>query len=75
MGKTAVMALLRCHGSKGHSEAIAHVVADIGQNTLHGKIREAVAPCSIVITEHAGYDGLGEYEHKVINHADTQRPT
>ena len=70
-GKTAVMGLLERHGPDGHSAVNAQVIANTGQHTLSGTVRQTVAPGSTVYTdEHAGYNAIGHsYTHEVINHA------
>jgi transposase-like protein len=71
-GKTAVMGLLERHGPDGHSAVNAKVIANTGQRTLSGTVRQTVKPGSTVYTdEHAGYNYIGpSYTHEVINHAE-----
>lgn len=65
-GKVAVMGLLERHG-----EVRTHVISDASRDTLHGHINSHVAKGSDVFSDGwPAYEGLDEYTHAVINHAE-----
>ena len=66
MGKVAVMGLLERHG-----EVRVKVVPDRRKSTLQGEVRQNVEPGAEVFTDELkSYNGLDEYVHSVINHAE-----
>lgn len=75
-GKTAVMGLLERHSAgKGHSKIVAHVVPTTHKRELIGKIRHYVLKGAEVHTDalpsYKDLTKLGEFEHKVVDHAET----
>jgi transposase-like protein len=69
--KTAVMGLLERHSGKRASQVRATVVPNRRRAMLHAEVRENVAPGARLYTDAlASYDGLTEYNHHVIDHAE-----
>jgi transposase-like protein len=66
-GKTIVSAVLERHG-----KVRATVVPNRRKKTIQAHLREHVEPGSTVYSDELlSYDGLDDYKHKVINHAET----
>jgi transposase-like protein len=70
-GKTIVLGLLdRTHGEKP-SQVRATVVTTRKKHELHTQVRAHVEPGSFLFTDELkSYEGLTEFEHQVINHAE-----
>ena len=65
VGKTPIFGIKSRDG-----EIRARVVESVGSASLHGSIRENVAPGTNVYTDSwVGYNGLQGYPHTVINHS------
>jgi transposase-like protein len=65
-GKIAVMGLLERHG-----KVRVKVVKDRRRSTLHNEVRENVEPGAELFTDALlSYDGLDEYVHQVVDHAE-----
>jgi transposase-like protein len=70
-GKVAVMGLLERHG-KGKSTVRLSTVQNTSREDVQQVIRKHVEPGTNVYTDsHSGYDGLVEYFHEFVNHAET----
>lgn len=73
-GKVAVMGLLERHGKDGHSVIRTRVLDSLRKPRIQGHVRENVESGSMLCTDaYESYKGLGwkgEYEHKVIDHAE-----
>jgi transposase-like protein len=71
-GKVAVMGLLERHGKDGHSVIRTEVLDWLRKHRVQGHVRDHVAAGSALCTDaYESYSGLnGEYEHKVIDHAE-----
>ena len=71
-GKTAVMGLLQRHSEKNPvSRVVTNVIANTRHEILSGEIRKYVLKGSEIQTDaHAGYVGMDEYCHKVVDHAE-----
>jgi transposase-like protein len=66
-GKTIVSAVLERHG-----KVRAAVIPNRRKRAIQAHLREHVEPGSTVYSEELlSYDGLDEYTHQVINHAET----
>jgi len=66
-GKAIVSAVLERHG-----EVRAKVIPNRRKKAVQAHVREHVEPGSTVYTDELlSYDGLNEYAHAVINHAET----
>jgi len=71
MDKSAVIGLLERHGPDGHSRVRVKVVPNTRKRTLGPEVRQHVEPGSALYTDAlASYDGLAEYQHEVIDHAE-----
>ena len=72
-GKTVVLGMLERKGDKDHSTVVARVIEGRKKGHLQPKVTESVEEGSTVYTDElASYEGLDkEFEHKVINHAET----
>lgn len=65
VGKTAVLGMRERSGS-----VRTVVIPDTEARTIQGKVKEAVAPGSILCTdEHRSYPGMKEYTHLSVNHS------
>ena len=72
MDKSAVMGLLERHGPDGHSRVRVKPIANRKKKTLTAEVRQHVEPGSNLYTDAlASYDGLTEFEHGVIDHAES----
>jgi transposase-like protein len=70
--KSAVMGLLERHRPDGHSRVKAKPVPNVRRKTLAPEVREHVEPGASLYTDALkSYDGLTEYDHQVIDHAET----
>jgi hypothetical protein len=71
MNKTAVMGLLERHG-KGRNRVIAKVIGSTRKKPLQAEVRQNVqAGGTRLYTDAlASYDGLTDYDHHVIDHAE-----
>jgi len=66
-GKVVVMGLLERHG-----EVRTQIVSNVKRSSLQKHVRQHVEPGSEVFTDALkSYEGLDEYAHKVIDHAET----
>jgi transposase-like protein len=71
VGKAVVLGLLERHGEDATSRVKAKVIADTRKNTLHAEVRAHVEPGTELHTDAlASYEGMAEYAHKVIDHAE-----
>lgn len=71
MGKSAVMGLLQRHGPAGHSHVRVKVIPNTKKRTLGPEVREHFEPGAALYTDALkSYDGLAEYRHEVIDHAE-----
>jgi hypothetical protein len=74
MGKAIVMGLLERHGEgRTHSRVRATVLATRRKREMHDEVRKHVAPGTAIYTDELpSYNDLNpDYEHKVVNHAET----
>jgi transposase-like protein len=72
MDKSAVMGLLERHGPDGHSRVRVKPIANRKKKTLTAEVRQHVEPGSNLYTDAlASYEGLSEFEHGVIDHAES----
>jgi transposase-like protein len=72
MDKSAVMGLLERHGPDGHSRVKVKPIPNVRRKTLAPEVRANVEPGASLYTDAlASYDGLTEYDHQVIDHAET----
>ncbi len=71
-GKTIVLGLLdRKHGN-GSSRVQAMVLQGRRKKHIQTEVRARVAPGSELLTDElASYEGMDEYEHQFVNHAET----
>jgi transposase-like protein len=71
VGKVAVMGLLERHPAKGSTVRLT-TMQNSSQEDIQPLIRKNVEPGTAVYTDsHSGYDGLFEYFHEFVNHAET----
>ena len=71
LGKAAVMGLLERHGPDGHSRVRVKPVPNRRKKTLVPAVRQHVEPGAALYTDALkSYDGLTEYDHQVIDHAE-----
>src|SRR5207302_1713629 len=71
VGKVVVMGLLERHGEDG-SKLRTHVISSTRKSSIQPAIRKHVEPGAKLYTDsHSGYDGLDEYFHEFVNHAET----
>ena len=72
MDKSAVMGLLERHGPDGHSRVRVKPVPNRKKKTLTAEVRQHVEPGANLYTDAlASYEGLTEFEHGVIDHAES----
>jgi transposase-like protein len=72
MNKSAVMGLLERHGPDGHSRVRVKHVANARRASVAPEVRQHVAPGSALYTDALkSYEGLTEYDHQVIDHAES----
>ncbi|MEI6165465.1 MAG: IS1595 family transposase [Planctomycetota bacterium] len=71
-GKTAVMGLLQRHSEKNPvSRVVTNVIPNTRHEVLSGEIRKYVLKGAELQTDaHAGYLGMDDYTHKVVDHAE-----
>jgi len=71
MDKTAVMGLLERHGA-GKSKVVVKVVGSRRKQTLQAEVRAHVQPggTRLYTDSLPSYEGLTEYDHHVIDHAE-----
>jgi hypothetical protein len=70
--KSPVMGLLERHGPDGHSRVRVKHVPNRKKKMLQAEVRENVAAGANLYTDAlASYDGLTEYAHEVIDHAES----
>lgn len=68
VGMTAVLGLRERGG-----QVRAAVIGGTGRRHIQPVVQGAVAPGSMLCTdEYAGYTGMGEYEHRIVNHSAKQ---
>jgi transposase-like protein len=71
VGKVAVMGLLERHAEKG-SRVRLSTVQNTSREDIQPIIRKNVEPGTNLYTDsHSGYEGLIEYFHEFVNHAET----
>jgi transposase-like protein len=71
VGKVAVLGLRERHG-KGKSKVRLTTAPNTSREDIHPIIRKNVKAGSAVYTDsHSGYEGLDEYFHEFVNHAET----
>jgi len=71
-GKIAVMGLLERHPEKGKSCVKLSTVNNTSRDDIQPIIRKNVeAGTSVYTDSHSGYEGLDEYFHEFVNHAET----
>ncbi|HMH51253.1 MAG TPA: IS1595 family transposase [Candidatus Acidoferrum sp.] len=72
MDKSAVMGLLERHGPDGHSRVRVKPITNRKKKTLTAEVRQHVEPGANLYTDAlASYEGLSEFEHEVIDHAES----
>jgi transposase-like protein len=72
MDKSAVMGLLERHGPDGHSRVRVKPIANRKKKTLTAEVRQHVEPGANLYTDAlASYERLTEFEHGVIDHAES----
>lgn len=72
MDKSAVMGLLERHGPDGHSRVRVKPVPNRKKKTLTTQVRQHVEPGANLYTDALkSYEGLSEFEHEVIDHAES----
>jgi len=71
MDKVAVMGLLERPRNSPHSLVRTRVMKDATKYTMHGIVKDHVAPGAALYTDcHRGYTGLrNDYMHEVVDHA------
>jgi transposase-like protein len=71
VGKVAVMGLLERHPDKGSTVRVT-TMPNSSQDDIQPLIRKNVEPGTAIYTDsHSGYEGLFEYFHEFVNHAET----
>jgi transposase-like protein len=71
-GKVAVMGLLERHPEKGKSRVRLSTVPTTSRENLQPIIRKNVEPGTEIYTDsHSAYEGMDEYFHEFVNHAET----
>ena len=71
-GKVAVMGLLERHPEKGKSNVRLSTVPTTSRENLQPIIRKNVEPGTEIYTDsHGAYEGMDEYFHEFVNHAET----
>jgi transposase-like protein len=72
VGKAVVMGLLERHGEDATSRVTTKVIPDTKRNTVQAEVRAHVEPGAEFFTDAlASYQGLDEYFHAVVDHAET----